>query len=354
MAKKTTTCGSKGGVAVGEVLTGASIAAHCDSPSPEPTVKQQTKHGASPHVQPSAQVKEALHLGWIVFGFAFVKSEAISQEIVSANVLGMPNDYRSSYQEMMHDIQASADKELRTKYRLEYNSHRNAKAAPKTRGIAFDSRLRDFRWFLQHMGPCPATDAQEAKKKRFTLERIKGKSSPYRIGNLEWASKRKQTSTRNVARWQKLKDGNSVTIMQLAQRAGKKYNTIYKQLAAGKSPDEIMFNVPVDLMSAWAWPDHLQHLEHAYKKRTKHKQCRLVWAIELFRRFLDDALAEGLPEQGMTKLETALHELEMERSQRAARMKADRKSGVLAFIASISPEMTNPFLVSVLPALAAK
>lgn len=333
-------------------LTGASIATHCDGASTLPTVGQLTKFRPLPAVHPSVQVKEALELGWIVFGFSFVKSEAISQEVVAATILGAPNDYRTCYQAMMQALQSGSDKDLRTKYPLEYNSHRNAKRAPKTRGIAFDPRLSDFRSFLRHMGPCPATDAPEIKNKRFTLERIKGKVSGYRIGNLEWASKRKQTSTRNVARWQKLKDGRQVTIKQLACLAGKKYNTIYKQLAAGKSPDEILTHVPVDLMSAWEWPPHLEHLEHAFRKRTKRAKCRLLWAIELFRNYLFDAQSEGLSEEEK-KLGIALHELETERTQRVAKMKADKKAGVLAFTASISAGMPNPFLAHALPSLPA-
>ncbi|MBS0217728.1 MAG: hypothetical protein JSR63_06050 [Proteobacteria bacterium] len=335
-------------------LTGASIAIHSNTALPLPTSGQQSKYEVSPYIKPSAQAKEALALGWVVFGFSVVKSEAISQEVIAAKVLGKPNEYQFDHQLMMIDTETLSATELKKKYPKEYNSHRNAKAAPKMRGIAFDSRLRDFRNFLRHMGPCVWTDDEDYKKKRFTLERIKGKNSPYKIGNLEWASKRKQTSTRVVGRWQKLKDGTTLTIKQLANRACKKYNTVYKQLAAGKSPDEILIHVSADLLAAWAWPDHLQHLEHAYKQRTKHKQCRLLWAIELFRRYVNDAVDEEFPTQEVEKLEIELHALEMERKHRAGKMKADKKSDVQAFIAAITPSNTNQFLASALPSLPAK
>lgn len=334
----------------GEVLTGVSIATHCNT-ALLMSNEMQPKHGASLHVKPSKQVQEALEFGWIVFGLAFAKSEAISHEVIAAKFLGGlndPDEYPITYQKMMQDIQTLSDGGLRNKYPLEYNSHRNAKAAPKTRAIAFDPRLINFRNFLRHMGPCPANPDGD-KKKRFTLERIKGKTSPYRIGNLEWASKRKQTCTRKVTRWHKLKDGTSLTVMQLAVRSGKKYNTVYKQLAAGKSPDEILAHVPTDLMAAWTWPHHLRNLEEAYKNRTKHKQNRLIWAIELFRRYLDDALSEEI-NGAAEELRNELWSLESERDFRAGKMKADKKTNVLTFIASIKAAQTNPFLDKVLPA----
>lgn len=292
-------------------------------------------------------------LGWMVFGYAFVGSEAISQEVVAAKVLGKPNDYQAVHQTMQVDIRTLSATQLRLKYPREYNSHRNAKAAPKTRAISFDSKLLDFRNFLQHVGPCPRPDDKNFKNCRYTLERIKGRNSPYKIGNLEWASKRKQTSTRNVAKWHKLKDGTTLTTKQLANRAGKSYNTVYKQLARGKSPDEILIHVSADLMTAWTWPAHLQHLEHAYRKRTKHKLCRLHWAIDLFRSHIQAAIFEEVAEDDVNKLESELNSLEVEREVRIGKMKADKKTAILDFIASISKQHSNVFL-SALPALPKK
>lgn len=151
-----------------KTLTGASIATHCDSGTPT-QVGHKVTHGPSPHIKPSAQVKEGLQFGWLVFGLSVVGSEAIAHETVAVTVLNENNHYRSDYEAMLHDIQTLSGTALRMKYRLEYNSHRNAKAAPKTRGIAFDSRLRQFRNFLRHMGPCPATDEEGVKNKRYTL-----------------------------------------------------------------------------------------------------------------------------------------------------------------------------------------
>ena len=328
-----------------------SIATHCNTAGSS----KHAKLCPSLAVQPSSQVKQALELGWVTFGLAFAKSEAISQSVITAKLLGGLSDrfeYPAIYQEMIRDTATLSDGDLRNKYPLEYNSHRNAKAAPKTRAIAFDPRLIKFRNFLRHMGPCPA-DPDSDGKKRFTLERVKGKDSPYKIGNLEWASKRKQTGTRKVTRWHKLEDGTSVTTKQLAKRAGKTYNTVYKQLASGKEPEKILAHVPTDLMSSWIWPHHLQMLEESYKKRAKQKQSRLTWAIELFQNYLEVARYEDMSDPQMSeiveKLNSELSSLESERTRIIKQMKHDKKSEIINFALSIKDNASDSFLSKALP-----
>ena len=77
----------------------------------------------------------------------------------------------------------------------------------------------------------------------------------------------------------------------------------------------------------------------------------MEWAIDLFRSHLQVAIFEEVAEDDVNKLASELDSLEVEKELRIGKMKIDKKTKTLDFIASISKDHSNLFLASALPAL---
>lgn len=125
--------------------------------------------------------------------------------------------YRQSYNIAMEDTRTLGKTDLYRKYGREYNAFKY-----ELYSCRLNQQLWDFRDWLHHLGPCPQDG--------FSIDRINPKK-PYQPGNMRWASKLTQTQNRKITRLQTMPDGQRLTIRQLADHLGQKYDTVHNALS---------------------------------------------------------------------------------------------------------------------------
>ncbi len=105
-------------------------------------------------------------------------------------------NYAAAYKKCVSRVRALRKTTLHNLYRHEYNSFRGCKQRAKVAHSKFDARLKDFRDWLVHLGPRPASG--------WTVDRI-NTAKGYECGNVRWATKLEQTHNRKVTRCSKAK-----------------------------------------------------------------------------------------------------------------------------------------------------
>lgn len=131
--------------------------------------------------------------------------------------------------EFEHDLQNLAKMQLRRKYRAEANSHRNMLTRSKQVHPAF----RQFRNFLQIVGPMPVSGA--------TLDRIDNNDPEYAPGKVRWADKRTQNNNKgDTLTIYDQRTGEVYTASRIAKLQGVSASAVRHRLARGWSDAQII------------------------------------------------------------------------------------------------------------------
>lgn len=253
-------------------------------------------------------------------------------------------DYAYGYEVLLSDVADCCLTELHEDYPREYNSHRGAKRRSKDRHQPFDSRLRDFRDLLVHVGRCP--DISEEGK--WTLDCI-DPSKGYVLNNLHWASPLTQTQNRRVTKWHVLPDGQRLTTKQLADTLKQPYATIYKALSRGASVKHLLDRYDKQLgLHSWKFqPDKAFVLEPLYRKRRFKPQSRIEWYIRHLEYLIKSWVSydpELTPEH-KKEMERLLESAQVEYSllfQRECKLKTDQIAA-LTGIPTLAPKADTFF-----------
>lgn len=205
--------------------------------------------------------------------------------------------YKAAYAEMVKNARTLPLEYLRYElYPAEANSHRGAIGRKKSRGTPFDSRLKDLRNWLIHLGPKPSPDHSAER-----IYRYEG----YAPGNIEWAGKQKQTDNRCNTEWVEDLDGDRLTIAGFCKKHGIDYERNRKRLRK-KNPWSVervleaegRSAVTGDPLADWRPPPHvLAHYKPQFDKRKKRGQILIDWLIEHLRELHKKATDAGLADQ---------------------------------------------------------
>lgn len=129
----------------------------------------------------------------------------------------------------VHDLQHLTGMQLRRKYAAEANSHRNM----LSRSDKVHPAFREFRNFLQIVGPMPVSGA--------TLDRIDNSDPEYAPGKVRWADKRTQNNNKgDTLTFHNQHTGEVLTASRLAKLQGVSPSTIRKRVERGWSDAEII------------------------------------------------------------------------------------------------------------------
>ena len=135
--------------------------------------------------------------------------------------------------EFVADLQHLTKMQLRRKYPAEANSHRNMLTRSKRRGNKVHPALRQFRNFLQLVGPMPVSGA--------TLDRIDNTDPEYAPGKVRWADKRTQNNNKSdTLTFYNSVTGETFTASRLAKIQKVAQSTIRQRRRRGWSDDEII------------------------------------------------------------------------------------------------------------------
>ncbi len=133
----------------------------------------------------------------------------------------------------LHDCAAMSPTRLRLAYEGEYNSWRNRKSVCKKKDKPWDAAWNEFKDFLRDMGPktSPAD----------TLDRIDNDNPAYGPGLCRWADKFTQNNNKgNNVKIVIPVTGEILTVPQLAHTHGVLPKTVYKWIANGYTPVELL------------------------------------------------------------------------------------------------------------------
>lgn len=133
--------------------------------------------------------------------------------------------------ELESDLRDLTKTELRSKYRLTANSHRNMLSRAKGRASSVSSEFMDFKSFLRIMGPRPARE--------FTLDRIDNKQG-YSKANCRWADKREQANNRSNTVSLTVK-GKTQSLADWARETRQSPATLRSRRARGYSDENIVY-----------------------------------------------------------------------------------------------------------------
>lgn len=134
------------------------------------------------------------------------------------------------------DLQHLTAMQLRRKYPAEANSHRNMLTRSKQRGCKVHPAFRQFRHFLQLVGPLPVSGA--------TLDRIDNADREYAPGKVRWADKRTQNNNKgDTLTFHDQVTDKIFTASQLAKLQRVCKSTIRKRVERGWSDAEIIQGV---------------------------------------------------------------------------------------------------------------
>ena len=129
----------------------------------------------------------------------------------------------------VHDLQHLTKMQLRAEYTAEANSHRNMLARSKQVHPAF----REFRNFLQIVGPMPVSGA--------TLDRIDNTDPEYAPGKVRWADKRTQNNNKgDTLMIYDQRTGEVFTASRLSKLQGVDPSTIRKRMERGWSDAQVI------------------------------------------------------------------------------------------------------------------
>ena len=120
--------------------------------------------------------------------------------------------------------------------RCNYPAHKSY-ARYGGRGISVCARWADFCAFLADMGPRPAGT---------TLDRFPNADGNYEPGNCRWATSKQQSRNRRSSVWIS-HGGETLTLVEWAEKTGIKADTIAFRLRAGWPADEALTRRPSPL-----------------------------------------------------------------------------------------------------------
>ena len=122
---------------------------------------------------------------------------------------------------------------LRSRYRVEANSHRNMKQRAKELGKIVSPAISAFRDFLLLIGPMPQPG--------MTLDRIDNDDPEYAPGKVRWATKKVQNNNKgDTSVFTLSANGMKFTASQLAEHFGLTTDAIRKRFERGWTHDEII------------------------------------------------------------------------------------------------------------------
>jgi hypothetical protein len=237
-------------------------------------------------------------------------------------------DYRERYAQCVERAKTWALSRLQKFYASEYNSIRSRKQQAKSRHIAFDDRLKDFRDWLIHLGPRPAAG--------WTVHRIHHYKG-YQPGNLKWATKEEQTAIRKVTKWHKV-NGKHVTTKQFACLLGISYMCLYKRLRNGWTIARLLETTKKESdINAWTFPSEVAHvLAPLYAQRKHPNQSRVDWYISYLARLIKLSAA-SIPDDQILRLDNLLSNAIAERDAILEAQRKQHAQEVQSLLVALSP-----------------
>lgn len=244
------------------------------------------------------------------------------------------DSYRKKYEDLLENIRELRKTRLHEIYSAEYNSFRGCKARSKERHQKFDTKLKDFRDFLAHLGPRPSEE--------WSVDRINTYKG-YVVGNVRWATKREQTKNRKVTKFHSV-DGKQVTTAVLADMIGIPYSTLYKRLRRGWTLNRILQDRKSELtLKNWKFPPEVADLlEPKYQARTAYGQQRIHWFIN----YLEKIITSTCSEKEFESMSPLIDMLDNARSDLSALLKKEReraKSEIEELLARCAPPKVDGF-----------
>lgn len=185
--------------------------------------------------------------------------------------------------------------QLRAKYRLTENCHRNMLSREVQGGPNVSPELRDFVSFLRNMGPRPGKD--------FTIDRIDNRKG-YSRDNCRWADKRQQTNnrrntvfmtvderTQSLAEWARETNQNPATLRSRKARSYSDREVVYGR-ATSEEKKGRLHGVFEEVVTVREDLETIREWYVRYMRRERYPEAKLVWLLLTLTQWIDELRAE--------------------------------------------------------------